>query len=190
MFFFANIKETNTWWTGLLNSSANSSGIQNSSERLKLFMTFSECFYMFSFWNFQSMQKKKGIRLKNKEKGFVKWRKEHPLKCLSFSYFWSLFSPPFSLQPEGTWFILCCVQYLHLVAANLQWHFFANGQGIRSTERCCPDSAKAAFFLCIWLCCHIVRQECTQINCFTVYLKDVNFNTLLSCFHDTFTSSF
>lgn len=139
---------------------------------------------------FSKYVKKKGIRLKNKEKGFVKWRKEHPLKCLSFSYFWSLFSPPFSSQPEGTWFILCCVRYLHLVAANLQWHFFVNGQGIRSTERCCPDSARAAFFLCIWLCCHIVRQECTQINCFTVYLKDVNFNTLLSCFHDTFTSSF
>lgn len=151
-------------------------------------------FGLFLSWNFQSIlhtnRKKKHIRMENKGKGLVECRKEHPLKCL-FLYFWSSFSPPFGLQPEGTWFSLCCVQYLHLAAVNLQWHFFENGQGIRSTERRWPDSARAAVFLRIWLCCYIVRQDCTQINCFAIYPKGVNFNALLSFFlHDTLISSF
>lgn len=118
--------------------------------------------FILKFSMYPACTQKNHIRMKNKGKGFAECRKEHPLKCLS-SYFWSSFSPPFGLQPEGTWFSLCCVQYLHLAAVNLQWHFFENGQGIRSTERCWPDSARAVVFLCIWLCCYTVKQDCTQI---------------------------
>lgn len=36
----------------------------------------------------------------------------------------------------------------------------------------------------------IVKQGCAQINCFAMYLKEVNFNALLPCFlHNSLISS-
>ena len=189
---FAKLRETNLLWIGFIKFLCifirNTDLFRMSEASYDLFNVFWYDVFILEFSKYPADQKNQ-IGMKNKEKGFVERRRVLPLKCPPFSYCQSSISLPFRVQPEGTWFSLCCVQHLHLAAANWQRIFFVNGQGIRSAERRCPDSAKAAVFLCIWLCCHIIRQECTQINCFAVYLKAVIFNTLLSFFHDTFTSS-
>lgn len=155
MVYFAKIRETDLWWIGfikfLCKSIRNTELFRMSESSYNLFIVFSYNILILKFSMYPADQKTKS-----------EWKiKEAALSNTEKHILWSDYHSHI-LDPPFLHHVVCSLKALLSVSAvcvsisgscKFAVTFLCEWPGSRCAERLCRDSARAAVFLCIWLCC-------------------------------------